>query len=269
MKLNKIKVIREWISAWKAIWANSWYLPASAALDLVFLTLYGFMTAPFFASLTEHVMVIGTLLSEQMREVAGRARPAIIDALFQPPVSRYTWQFFGLLVILAVAVFLIYCVFQGIAWHIAGKVSGSKAHWRQYLLGFARINLLWGALYFLWQCISTMVELRRIAIEKMTNLPAPESGIFMSVLLVVLVYFALASYPILSIKKAFSAGIHRISVLVPAMLIAGAQLYAGDFLVRRLTAVNVKLAFIVSVIVFLVLLAFTRAYVTFVVRRAD
>jgi hypothetical protein len=268
MKLAKIKAVKEWIAAWKALAANGWYVGANAALDIIFFVLYGFVTAPLFAKLTEHVIAIGTIAAEQMRSVAGRARPAVIDVLFQQPVSRYTWQFIALIVLLSIVVYVLYCIFQGIAWYLAGRITGSRVYWRNYLLHFARINLLWGGLYLIWQCLSTVFDLRRIAIEKLMNQIAPTSGYFFSVLLGLIIYFAIVSYPILSIRKAFASGLRKIPVLIPAALVIGVQFFAGNFIAKWITGINAKFGFILSVMLLLVLFAWTRAYVTFVVRRS-
>jgi hypothetical protein len=266
-KMKKTGIVTEWISVWQLIWSKAWYVPASALLDILFLVLYGLMTAQIFDKLTEHVFVIGTLATEQMNAVAGRARPAVIDVLFQEPVSRYTWQFIALLVLLAVVVFVLFCVFQGLAWFAAAKLAGSKMHWRKYLLVFARISALWAGLYFLWQCADTVLNLRRIAVEKMAGQIMPESGFVMPILLGVLVYFAVVSYSLLEIKKAFAVGARKISLLLPAVVIVCIQFFVCNYLLTKLTAISPKFAFIASAIVLVLLLAWTRAYATLVVRR--
>lgn len=266
MKMRKTSVFNEWLFAWKLIWKKEWYVPASAVLDVLFLVLYGFMTSQLFDKLTEHVIVIGTLLTEQMRAVADRTRPAVIDALFQPPVSKYTWQFVALLVILAIVIFVLFCVFQGLAWFVAARLTGLRMHWRKYLLVFARISLLWAGLYFFWQVADTVLNLRRIAVEKITGQVISGSGVVMPVLLAILVYFAIVSYALLGIKNAFVVGTKKIMVLLPAVVIVCLQFFICNYLLTRLAEISPKLSFIITVIVLLVLLAWTRAYATFVVR---
>ncbi|MEM4253960.1 MAG: hypothetical protein QXR48_01045 [Candidatus Woesearchaeota archaeon] len=266
--MRKTSIFNEWLFAWKLIWKKGWYVPASAVLDVLFLVLYGFMTSQLFDKLTEHVIVIGTLLTEQMRAVADRTRPAIIDALFQPPVSRYTWQFVALLVILAIVVFVLFCVFQGLAWFIAARLTGSRTHWRKYLLVFARINLLWAGLYFFWQVADTVFNLRRVAVEKITGQIIAGSGIVMQVLLAVLIYFAIVSYALLGIRKAFVVGTRKIIVLLPAVVIVCLQFFICNYFLIRLAEISPKLSFIITAIVLVLLLAWTRAYATIVVRQA-
>ena len=265
--MKKANVFKDWTCTWRLIWAKGWYVPASAVLDVLFLVFYGFMTAPVFDKLTEHVIVVGTLVTEQVGTVAGRARPAVIDALFQPPVSRYTWQFFALLVLLAVVIFVLFCVFQGLAWFAASRLAGSKMCWRKYLLAFARINLLWAGIYFLWQCADTILKLRGIAVAKMMGQAIPESGIAMPFLLGVVAYFAVISYPLLEIRRAFMVGVRKIAILLPPAVIVVLQFVICNYLLNKLAAINPKLSFIAGAIVLLVLLAWTRAYVTLVVKR--
>ncbi len=264
--MNTQFFVKEWIIAWKAVWARGWYLPFSAVLDLLFLVLYGFMTSPVFDKLTEHIIVIGALVSEQM-SVADRARPAVIDALFQEPVSKYTWQFLGLLVLLAIVVFVLYCIIQGVAWLIAGKLVNSKMHWRQYLLCFIRINLVWAGLYFLWQCIDTLLSLRNLVVEKITGQPVISTDVFMIFLLVILFYFALVSYPLLAIKKAFLVGTKKLFFIIPAMIVVVLQFFIANYVVKKLGEISPKFGFIIGVIIVLLLLGWSRAYITFVVRR--
>lgn len=91
MSIARMPVIREWLESWMLLVRNTTFVLASGLVDVVFFIAYGFLTAPVFDKLAEHVIVIGTLVSEQMRVAAGRARPAVIDTLFQQPVSQYTW----------------------------------------------------------------------------------------------------------------------------------------------------------------------------------
>jgi hypothetical protein len=267
--MKKTNIVQEWAYAWKELWSKGWYLPSSAALDIVFLVLYGFMTAPVFGALTEHIIAIGTFLSGQMSAAAGRARPAVIDALFQPPVSKYTWQFIGLLLVLGAVIFCLYWIFQGLAWFIAGKAAGSKESWRHYLLHFARINALWLGIYFAWHCLDTLFALRRLVIEKAAGIPAPEAGIALWFVLAVAAYFAVLSYPVLSIKKAFSSGTRNILVFLPVFAISALQLFIGNFAMRELAKASPKFAFIIGAIILFVLFAFTRLYISIVVRKSN
>lgn len=253
--------VREWISAWKAVFSAKWYLPFSAALDLAFLVLYGFMTAPLLSLLSDHVVAVGMLLSGQMRAAEG-GRPAVISVLFHPPVSKYVFQFIILLFVLAIAVFLLYCVLQGLAWRVAGRLSGLKMHWRAFLLHFARVNLLWFGLYCVWHCAALVLELRGIFIGTGRTPP----GMVMYVLLGLAAYFAVVSYPLLNIRKAFVSGVRNALVLVPAVVVVIVQFFVGNAILDLVAGAGRTVALVAGAIILLVLLAWSRAYITLVVR---
>lgn len=268
MSIARMPVIKEWLESWMLLGRNTTFVLASGLVDIVFFIAYGFLTAPVFDKLTEHVIVIGTLVSEQMRVAAGRARPAVIDTLFQQPVSQYTWQFVGLLIVLVLVVFVLFCVFQGLNWWLATSVIGKKQQWRDFLLRFARVNLLWFGLYVVWYCIDTVFDLRRIVVEKATGQAAGAAPmIALSFALIVIAYFALISYPLLNIRKAFLIGIRHAAVLVPGVLLAGAQFLAGNFALRWLATVNATAHFILGAVLLLVLLAWTRIFMTRLAQR--
>jgi len=269
MKLVALPFVKEWIASWKAIAQHKLYALASMVIDLVFFLCFGFLTAPIFDKLSVHVIIIGTLLSAQMRAAEGRARPAVIDALFQQPVSHFTWQFIGLLALLVITVFVLYCVLHGINWWLATSLAGKKTHWRAFLLQFLRVNALWMALYVAWYATDTVFDLRRMVVEKLSGQPAQGSALLLSVVLVALGYFAIVSYPLLNIRGAFSIGARKIPVIVPALVLIIAQFLVGNLIVGWLFTVNATAYFIIGSILLLFLLAWSRLYVARVVRSAS
>jgi hypothetical protein len=265
MSLTKLVAVREWVSAWKTVWQQKTFALASALLDLVFLISFGFLTAPVLGKLQQHVIIIGSLVSRQLQVPAGRARPAVIDTLFQPPASAYVWQFLGLLLVLALIMFLLYSIVQGLNWWLALGAAGHAKDWKQFLLGFARVNTLWFVLVLLWFCIDTVLDLRRLLVEKATGVAAGGAGTVASVVLLIILYFALASYPLLSARKAFRLGVRKAKVLVPAGVIIAAHFFAGNSIVRWLQGINTTLMFLVGAVLLFALLAWARVYIARVV----
>ena len=62
-------------------------------------------------------------------------------------------------------------------------------------------------------------------------------------------------------------GVRKIAILLPPAVIVVLQFVICNYLLNKLAAINPKLSFIAGAIVLLVLLAWTRAYVTLVVKR--
>lgn len=269
MNLASLPVIREWCASWRLLARQKLLVIASGFMDLLFLIAFGFMTTPVYGKLTEHVIIIGALVSQQLRAAAGRMRPAIIDTLFQEPVRGYTWQFLGLLVVLAVVVFVLFWIFQGLAWWLATAVAGKNMRWRAFLTRFARVNVVWFGLFVLWYVLDTVFDLRRIAVEKATGQAATGAGIVLFGVLVLIWYFAIISYPLLRIKQSFVLGTQKAGVLVPAFALVIVHFLAGNLVVRWLAGLSTALMFVVGAILLVVLLAWARVYMSRMVWSAE
>jgi hypothetical protein len=289
--LSQLPLIKEWTLSWLVLARNKGYVLASALLDIVFLFLAGmpfiydwfsafvhsfniislprpgFIPALFFDQLQNHIGIIFKLTAEQMHEAAGRARPAVLDTLFQPPVSAYTWQFLGMFVLVVFFVFLLFSIIQGLAWWMATNAAGTRSNARSFVLRFAKLNLLWFALYFLWQCLDNLFDLRDVVIEKASGSPSFTGDIVFSVILVALVYFALLSYPVLSARTALKTGTRKLYVLLPAVLFMAVHVLAGNAVVKWLAPLSAPVAFVLGAVILLVLLAWTRVYVALVMKR--
>ncbi len=269
MDLARIVVIREWVASWKTLAHQGLYVIASGLMDFLFLFSFGFLTRPVFDKLTEHVIIIGTLVSEQMRVPAGRVRPAVLDALFLDPARNYTWQFLGLLIVLAVVMFVLFCLFQGMAWWFATSVAGKKTPWRIFLLQFARINLLWFGLYAAWSVVDAIFDVRRLVVEKALGQSAPASGILLGIVLVLLISFAVLSYPLLNIRKAVLLGTRHVQTMVPAFILIIVQFLTGNFLLQWIAQVSKLALFILGTVILVVLLAWSRLYVARLVQAVQ
>lgn len=267
MDLAQLPVTKEWWQSWLMLARNKGVALASGLVDVVFFLAFGFLTAPVYDKLTEHVIIIGTLVSEQLRAAAGRARPAVFDVLFQEPVSTYTWQFAGLLVLLAAIVFVLVVVLQGLNWWLAASLANEKQSWRTYLTGFAKVNALWFILFVLWYALDAVVDLRRLVIERTTGQPAAGASIALWVVLAAIAYFALASYPSVSIRKAFAAGTRKAVVLVPAMLAVAAHFLAGNLVLQGIALLSRTAMLVIGVVLLLGLLSWARLYICLVLRR--
>jgi len=269
MNLAQLPVIKEWVLSWLLLSRNKIVVLASVLVDMLFFFLYGLMTRPIFANLTNHTIIIGSLVSQELRVAAGRARPAVVDLLLQEPTKHFTMQFLGLLLVLAVVVFVIYSVFQGINWWMAASITKKTMHWRDYLLKFAKINILWFVLFSIWYCFDAIFDLRRLVIEKSLNQPAAGASIVLNIILGVIIYFVLVSYPLLSAKKSFSKGFRNLKTIIPALILVVIHFVVGSVILQWLIKINAAVMFIVGILILFVLFAWARTYISLIVERKN
>jgi hypothetical protein len=261
MNFAKNSVVRNWIESWKVLWLQKWYPLVSGIIDLFFLVAFGFFTGPVFDALSRHIIIIGSLVSGALQTPAGRARPAVMGVLFQEPARQFTMQFLGLLAVLGVVVFVLYCLFQGLNWYLAKTLIGKPGKWRTFLLRFTKINVLWFLLYAIWYVVDAVFDLRRLAIEKATGQTASGAGIALLAVIAIMIYFALVSYPLMSVRAGFVLGIRRFAVLVPAFVLIAVQFLAANRLLAWLAPISRTTVFVLGAIFLFVLFAWTRVFV--------
>ncbi|MBI4451313.1 hypothetical protein HY642_05030 [Candidatus Woesearchaeota archaeon] len=207
-------------ATWRAatlLRSQPWMLLLMAFLDGIFLLLYGFFTQPIRDKIVVHGIIIGNILSQNAQEASREfaERQSVVTQLLAEPIRPYAINTLLLLGLLVVAVYLVYIVFQGLNWHFAGSLKGHTSGATNYVKKFASINAFWFVLFAAQNILSLVAGMRSIAVEKLTEQPAPV--VLTSVaaaLFYIILYFAVLSYAFLltkpawqSIKAAFKHGV--------------------------------------------------------------
>jgi hypothetical protein len=288
--LADLPLIREWLESWKLLCRNLLAVLASGLVDVVFLFLIGlpfifdllglvvhnfrilslpqpgFLPSLFFTGLTNTLQNLYVTLNQQIAALAGRARPAIIDLLFQQPTSAFTWKFLALFVAMIIVVWLFFALLRGTSWWIAASIAGRTQKARSYLKRFAGVSSVWFGLLLLWQVADSVLDIRNIALKAATGQEAG-GGILMIVLLAAIVYFATISYVTLHVRSAFIVGAKKVAGVLPAFVFVIIHFLAGNLVVGKLAAVSAMLSFIIGALLLLILLAWSRVYLTLVLEK--
>jgi hypothetical protein len=286
--LADLPLIREWLESWKLLSRNALSVLASGLVDVVFLFLIGlpfifdllgfvvhnfrilslpqpgFLPSLFFTGLVLQNLYV--TLNQQIAALAGRERPAVIDLLFQQPTSAFTWKFLLLFVAMVAVVWMFFALLRGTSWWIAASIAGRKHRMRSYLKRFAGVSAAWFLVLFLWQVIDSVLDIRNIALKAATGQEAG-GGIIMTLLLAGIVYFAAISFVTLNVRSAFIAGTKNAARVLPAFFFVIIHFLAGNLVVGKLAAVSAVLSFIIGALLLLVLLVWSRVYLTLVLGK--
>ncbi len=92
--------------------------------------------------------------------------------------------------------YVVYCIFQGLAWWLAAKIVKQKNNGSQYLKTFFKLNLVWLLAYALYSINDFFVAFREKITGEVVIIKYPLLAIFVSVLLL-----ALTSYVFQDIGK--------------------------------------------------------------------
>jgi len=172
-------------------------------------------------------------------------------------------------------VYLIYVVFQGVAWWAASRMSHQKNKNTiplvSYLFRFSKTTVPWYLLFVGVHVVSYFMTLAALAAQQTKDLSQPP---FFIALFFIVLYFAFLSYSLLprftpgtAIKKAFVLGIRQAHKTIPVFIAIGIVFYAANFLLGILAYVLLRdvlaltsLYHLISAVVIFPFLCWTRVY---------
>jgi len=260
------QVFVEAIKSLKLMKQNSPLIIFSSILDVIFLIVYGFLTAPLFFSIVENITSVGTKLSQLAPEFSRTftVNPGIINLLFtHPSLKPHTNTLIASYLILVLVIFVLYNLFQGINWRLARQITGDNTEWGSYLGRFAKINVFWIFLFVIYHILDVIASLQQTIAEGVVNTrPTNTLGIISIIFLVTIIYFAFISYNSLSIKKSFKEGIKKAKNFVPMYLVIAAVFVIIQYLLVLVQKLGTATTFIVGVALLLPALSWTRIYIT-------
>ncbi len=264
MNLEKTFAIQQLFRSFELLKKNPVMLLLCLVVDVAFLFFYGLFTTPFNDKISEHIIFIGNLMSQSLRE----QKQGIINLLFAEAIMPYTYKLFLLLLLLVVSVFVAYSIFQGINWRLANSLAGKDTYFYKYILSFAKVNLLWFGFLLVYYILDFAADVRHIVAEKIAQ--ANVINIFaylLFVFLTALIYFACISYATLSIKKSFQIGIKKARHTLPVFLLIAVYFLALNFILFNLAKVSRDAMFILGVILFFPALTLARVYIASAVKK--
>ena len=240
----------------------------SCFFDLLFFFVYGFVTAPIYAKLLAHIHVIGSLSSQAVQE-ATRYSKGMMSVLLHESVKPYFYNLTFLLLILAITVYLMYCLFQAFNWKIALQLTGKRVKYLDYLKRFMVINILWFVLFILYYLLGFAVDIRNILITTIAQVePSSILKIILTFYFILFAYFAVISYVKISVKKSWLVGRGKLKELLPSVLLIAAYLLLLNVVIGLLVPVNAILGGAVGLILLLPAFTIGRIYISLMINKA-
>jgi len=252
---------------------------ASICLDVLFVVLYGFVSAPFRDKLVEHFVVISTTASSLAPTAGTQAvqtgRSIIAMLLTDPAIVPYTWNVILLLILLALAAYVSYVLVNGVLWHVVhanvgrgvGNVTagGHRPVWHESVARFASLNIWWGLLAALAHVISLGVALRAslMHIPTDSDVLGRALEILSALVFFTIVWWSYAQSSQPSGYRGFVNGINaffsRWRVSLPTSLVVLVPLVGVNYLVVAVAATQPTVALIIGGLLFFALLSWARA----------
>jgi len=255
------------------IWFRSPILLASILFaDLVFFIVYGFVTGPVRDKILEHVIIIGSLMSQSAQVTGAQAvqqgQSAIALFAQVPAIRPYLGNLFWLFVLLSLGSFVTYALVQGAAWYIAHRVAGDKLSWQEFISRFALLNIWWGIAFFLYSMLSLMFQMRAAVINVVAFTPQANvlggALMVMGIIVGILATWTYARTMQVRSAKSLVAGVKwtvkQWKRTLPATLAVVIIFVALNYAILGLTQLNPAVGLIAGVIFVFPAFAWTRLF---------
>jgi len=243
------------IETLKLIKNNLLLFATAIIVDITFFIAYGFYTARIIDKIIAHA----TLITNKLSVIMAEQPTGLLKHLFDADIKPITIKL-GLLIILLFAItYVIYCIFQGTSWWFTTKIAGKKDTYRDYLLGFARINLIWMAGYIIYKILDFTLSLRFVLLQKIIENTTNTGGKILFAAALLLGITAFFSYPTLKTGTLFKTPLKK---SLP-ILLAGAAFYiAIQILLPQINKINTQAALIIGTALLFTTINFIKIHTT-------
>ncbi len=256
--LSKLLVVKELINSLKLIKTNLLLLVVAAITDATFFIAWGFFTTPVKDKLVEHSI----LLSNKLSSIVAGKPVGLLNHMLGPELSPMTMKLLMLMGMLFLVMYVVYVIFQGTTWWLATQISGQKLKYRQYMLGFAKINLIWLGGYIIYKIFDIALGIRSIVIQALAPGTPNIAG---KILLIALIFLGLAaflSYPKLKAKTIIKT---PWKISAPLILLSASIYLTAQFILNNISKINIDAALIAGILILFPTISLIRVYVTRVI----
>lgn len=249
-----LNAFREALKSARLVKKNLGWLAIACINDALFFVLYGFLSRGLREGIVAGITTTGAKLAQIAQETI---KTPYLKLLLHESVKPYTLRVLGLLALLGIIIFALYCFFHGTNWWIARTIAGKNESYHAYLWIFAKLNILWMAMFIIYFALDTYFDLKS-AMLKVVEQPASQP-VLPIIFLTLTVYFALISYSKTSLRGVLKAG-KNLKLTIPPIAICAALLAAIHFITKLLGMFSPTTALVTGLALALPALTFTRTH---------
>jgi hypothetical protein len=201
---------------------------------------------------------------------------SIFEVLFSyPEISSILYSIFGILLLLAITIYIVFSVFQGYAWRMSLKITGRKMSYYKFFRQFVLLSILWLVLFYSQRIFVVFISIISTVAEKIYySSPSFMLDYLALGFLLAIAYFALISYSLVGryplwkiIKKSFYFGVKKAVYFLPMYLLLLILFWIISQLIGLAGGVSSALFWIVGFALVFPCLAFSRIYLALVVNK--
>ena len=245
--------------------------------DLIFILVNGFLSFNLIVRLQEYLFSAAGEIAERSADITQELiHKSIFEVLFSyPEISSLMYSIFGVLLLLAITVYIVFSVFQGYAWRTTLKMLGRNMSYYRFCRQFVIVTVLWLLLFYSQRIFVVLINIVNIVSEKVYHVsPSFMLDYLAIIFLAAIAYFALISYSLIGkypvwkiIKKTFVLGVKKAAYLLPMYLVLLLLFWAINQILGVAGSQSQALFFIVGFLLVFPAFAFSRVYIALVVNK--
>ncbi len=232
----------------------------SICVDLGALVFFGFLSAPVYDKLTEHGIIIGTLISQKVQSARGKS---VLSMLFEFDTLGYVSQLVVLLGLLLFILYVVFVVSQSITLLLAKRAGGEKAMLSVEIRSIALKSVFWSLVLAVLYGIYVLVDIRALVLHKLFP-QETGTGIVHVLPFVTGLFVLIAAHHLVGGRKEWFWRQRKMFVMSCALLVA--VFFVTNSLLRVLNAVSFELMMFGGIFVVFPLLVVVRLFLREVVK---
>lgn len=235
----------------KLILRNKLMFITAIVVDITFFIAYGFYTGPVSAKLISYA----ALITKELSIIMAEQPTGLLKHLWTPEIRPLTVNLTLLIIIFFAITYLIYNIFQGTNWWVITEIAGKKNKYHKYLIGFAKINLIWLAGYIIYKIVDFITAVKYTLMQKIIE-DTPNTGakiiLAAAILLGITAFF---SYPILKAGTLFRT---PLKTSLPIIITAGVFYIAIQILLPQINKINTQATMIIGTALLFIAINFIK-----------
>ena len=228
--MNKDKFLKTLKESFIILIKNYKILWIGISVELLFILLYGFFSAPLFNGIETNLIYLGDEIISESESLAGNFANIIGESVHSGNIIVLS----GILILVA---YVLYCFFQGFLWRFSLNLAGGKEEYIPYIKRFFLINLFWYPIFIVYILVNFFFSYTDIVGRRYDANGFFFFGEITNIILIIILYFAFISYVMIekhgfwkSIKGSFRIGTRKALWLIITYLIIGVMFLLVNYI---------------------------------------
>jgi len=223
-------------------------------VDVLSFFAFGFFSFPVSAKIADLLVGFTAVFSAGLNTM-DRGSSSVFGILFSSDTVLFWKSFLTYALLFVLIAYVVYVVFQSVAWFVSFRIAGKKANFWHFFLWFGLFNLFWFSLFIVYNIVDFFIDLAAVLGGNFGFVSVVNSAFLMLIF-----YFAVISYVKLNFLKSFSLGFKKYRQILPPFLVVCLFFLVLNLILPFSFSVNYYFGAGIGIILFLPSLVFARVF---------